>query len=243
MSVKQYQTFQEETFSILEEFCLTSGLNSECTLIAKNLEKYIIDELDYKLNSFLEYELAMFWQSPTLSISDYVLKRYQFLISADPDQTLGSLLRTLVIMKHLIKTLSNLPQFQVITKIYEKVCWMFVMPTYDTIINKDFYNRALLVVGDNKRVWGHYNSTPSDMSLITLQSARFNAENAKQENDQLIRFLTKKCAEITSETCEIQERLRHIAAELSPGHSVHFNSFSSINESSESLATNEFYDV
>ena len=170
-----------------------------------------------------------------LSVSEYVAKRFAYLISADRDQTLGSLLKNLVVMKRLTKTLSALPQFQVTSKIYEKVCWMFVMPTYDTIATKDFYNRCSQLAGNVSEIWNYFKNNAEAMDKLRLQSSKFNAGNAQQESTRLIRFLTRKCAEITAEACEIQERLSQIASELSPGDlSGHFNSFSSINDSSES---------
>jgi hypothetical protein len=242
MTLKNFQTFQDDTFSVLEELCMKTGLKSEYATIATVLQNYIVDELDYKMDNYLEYELSIFWASPVLSITEYVMKRYEFLITADPDQTLGSLLKNLVIMKNLTQTLSNLPQFQVTTKVYERVCWMFVIPTYNTIVNKDFFNRGSLIAGDANQIWNHYKSKPAGMDLISLQSNKFNAENAQSESSRLIRYLTKKCAEINAEACGIQERLTQIASELSPGEmspSGHFNSFSSINESSESLDFDE----
>ena len=217
-------------------------MKSEYATIATSLQNYIVGELDYKLDNFLEYELSIFWASPVLSITEYVMKRYEFLISADPDQTLGSLLKNLIIMKNLTQTLSNLPQFQVTNKVYEKVCWMFVLPTYNAIVNKDFFNRSSQMAVDAEKIWNQYKAKPAGIDLVSLQSNKFNAENAQSESSRLIRYLTKKCAEINAEACGIQERLTQIASELSPGEmspSGHFNSFSSINESSESLNFDE----
>ena len=245
MSLKHFQNFQDESYTILEEFCLTSGINSKYTAIAKSLQDYVIDELDNKLENFIEYELSIFWESPVLSISEYVLQRYQTLISADVDQTLGSLLKNLVVMKKLARTLSDLPQFQVTSKIYERVCWMFVIPTYDTIVSKDFYNRSSQRFRANKEIWTHFKNRPSDMELMILQSERFNEFHAQRESNRLVRFLVKKCAEINAETCELHERLSRIASEISPGELAsggHFNSFSSINKSDESLTTNDYHD-
>ena len=147
-------------------------------------------------------------------------------------------------MKQFIRTLSNLPQFQITPKIYEKVFWMFVIPTYDVIISKDFFNRCSKVTGNSKLIWSHFKENSSEIDSIILKSDQFDADSAKVENNRLIRFLTKKYVEITAETCEIQERLSQIASELSPGElsSVHFNSFSSISESSEILTTNDYHD-
>ena len=73
-----FQSFQDDTFTILEEFRLATGFKTEFNAIAKTLENHVLDEMDYKLDNYLEYELSVFWESATISISEYVLKRYQF---------------------------------------------------------------------------------------------------------------------------------------------------------------------
>ena len=119
---------------------------------------------------------------------------------------------------------------------------MFVVPTYDAIVNREFFDNCSLRAGVATEIWGYYKTKPNQMDLTKLRTKKFNSNNAQLESERLIKYLTRKCAEINADACEMQVRLTQIASELSPGELAtfdHYNSFSSLNDSSESVVFEE----
>ena len=242
LSEKQFEDFKDHTSAIVEEFCWRSTVGGVWGEIADLLQKHFLTEIGPKLDMCMEYEMSLLWDHPDANtyIAEYVLDRFKFLISADDEQTVGSLFRAVILMQKLAERIADVPKFNLSKRMVGGVCWMLILTTYDTIVNREFaakFNR--LKNTSSLAAWKFFGNFPKDLDKISLSSDRFDPEALKTENQRTYRFLKEKCVDISIQACSIRAQLHHLSLELGPEYDdvfdvtsrSHNNSFSSISES------------
>ena len=240
---KQFEDFKDHTSAIIEEFCWRSTVGGEWGEIADLLQKYILNDISSQLDTSLEYEMSLLWEHPQAStyIAEYVLERFKFLIKADTEQTVGSLLRNVVLMQKLAGRIAEVPKFNLSKRMVGGVCWMLILTTYDTIVNREFAAKFNQLKNTSAlAAWKFYGNFPKDLDKISVISDRFDPAVVRQENQKVFHFLKSKCVDISLQACSIRAQLHHLSLELGSEYDdtldendsfQHNNSFSSIGES------------